>query len=151
MADTLHITVVTPERTILSVSNGLSLTCETEQGQITILPEHVALVSPLVSGGLVVKTADGEQDLHVAGGFITVNHEGHVMVLADAAEKSHEIDAARAEQAMARAKAAQREKVLTEEEYAVVQNSLRKSLSRLSFYRKHNRTNKPTLTSDNLE
>ena len=140
--DTLHFQLVTPERTVLK-EELLSLSCPTRLGQITILPHHIPLVAELASGELVAKsTQKGEHYIHVSGGFITIKAGNEVVILADAAEHSHEIDVKLAEEARDKAK----EKIaggnLSEEEYAQVAAALERSLSRLNVARKraHRRT-----------
>ncbi len=71
-------------------------------GQLGILPKHAPLMTILKPGELTVRK-DGE-DIYVAvsGGFMEVLGN-HVSVLADACERSDEIDEERAQQAMQRA------------------------------------------------
>ena len=72
-------------------------------GQLGILPMHAPLMTMLKPGELTVKKA-GEEDMYVAvsGGFMEVLGN-KVSVLADACERSDEIDEQRAEQAVRRA------------------------------------------------
>ncbi len=71
-------------------------------GQLGILPRHAPLMTMLKPGELIVRK-DGE-DMYVAvsGGFMEVLGN-RVSVLADACERSDEIDEERAQQAMQRA------------------------------------------------
>ena len=71
-------------------------------GQLGILPRHAPLMTMLKAGELTVRK-DGE-DIYVAisGGFMEVLGN-RVSVLADACERSDEIDEERAQQAMQRA------------------------------------------------
>ena len=73
-------------------------------GQLGILPMHAPLMTMLKPGELTVKK-NGEEDLHVAvsGGFMEVLGN-RVSVLADACERSDEINEERAEQAIQRAR-----------------------------------------------
>jgi F-type H+-transporting ATPase subunit epsilon len=134
----LHLQLVTPERTVLT-EEVVSLICPTAEGQITILPGHVALISTLVSGELVAKGVDGEeQNIHVAGGFIQVQDGGkQIIVLADAAEHFYEIDIKRAEEAKTLAEKTLREQASSDEEYVMAAMILQKSLSRINIARKH--------------
>jgi len=72
-------------------------------GQLGILPRHAPLMTMLKPGELMVRKS-GEEDMHVAvsGGFMEVLCN-RVSVLADACERSDEIDEERAEQAIQRA------------------------------------------------
>ena len=72
-------------------------------GQLGILPRHAPLMTMLKPGELMVRKS-GEDDIHVAvsGGFMEVLGN-RVSVLADACERSDEIDEERAELAIQRA------------------------------------------------
>lgn len=134
----LHFHLVTPERTLLD-KELTSLSCPTEMGQITVLPGHVPLVANLVPGELVAKSEKGEEYIHVAGGFIQINPNSQVIVLADAAEHDYEIDLKGAEEAVLRAKTALKETQTSSEEYAKVAASLERSLTKLGVARRHAR------------
>jgi F-type H+-transporting ATPase subunit epsilon len=141
--------LVTPERTVLN-KELLSLSCPTELGQITILPDHVPLVANLVPGELVAKSEKGEEYIHVAGGFIQINPKSQVIVLADAAEHHYEIDIKGAEEAVARAKQALKETRVSSEEYAKVAASLERSMSKLHVARRHTHRRGAPLTSEGV-
>lgn len=141
--------LVTPERTLLN-KELVSLSCPTDLGQITILPNHVPLVANLVPGELVAKSAAGEEHIHVAGGFIQVNPKGQVIVLADAAEHDYEIDLKGAEEAVQRAKQALTEVRASSEEYAKVTASLERSLTKLHVAKRHARRRSTGLPSEGV-
>jgi F-type H+-transporting ATPase subunit epsilon len=141
--------LVTPERTVLS-QELVSLTCPTNMGEITILPGHIPLVAGLMPGELHGKTANGEDFfVFVSGGFIQINPESKVIVLADSAEHHYEIDAHRAEEAKNLAQKELAEKKMSSEEYAVVAASLERSLARINISRKHAHK-KNTLPKDEM-
>lgn len=74
------------------------------RGELGILPRHAPLVAQLAIGEMRVKTlGDTWIRLAVAEGFVKVQFD-KVIVLADAAELAGEIDVARAESALQRAK-----------------------------------------------
>lgn len=98
----MHFLIITPERQVFSDEiDQISLT--TEEGEITVLPNHIPLVTNLKPGELRYKKKDEEITLAVSGGFGVVRTDGTVVVLADTAEHAHEIDLKRAEEARARA------------------------------------------------
>lgn len=138
----LHFQLVTPERTVLA-EDLTSLSCPTKLGQITVLPEHIPLVAELAAGELIARSVQkGEHYIHVDGGFITVKPGNQVVVLADAAEHSHEIDLKLAEEARDKAQEKLAGPNLSEEEYVQVAAALERSLSRINVARKraHRRT-----------
>jgi F-type H+-transporting ATPase subunit epsilon len=94
--------IVTPERIVLE-EEILQITVPTKQGEITVLPDHIPLVASLMPGVIEVKTKSGQEEImSVSGGFIEVL-KNKVTILADSAERGHEIDLEQAEQARLRA------------------------------------------------
>ena len=85
----LKLKIITPERTVLEQMVD-QVTLPTTEGEITILPGHIALVSALASGDIVAKKNDEVIPFAVAGGFIEVKNN-EVAVLADFAEHVSEI------------------------------------------------------------
>ena len=71
-------------------------------GELGVLPNHASLLTVLKPGELRILKGNEETDVVVTGGFLEVL-DNKVTVLADAAERSEEIDIARAEEAIARA------------------------------------------------
>ncbi len=98
----LKLKIVTPERLILEeLVDQVSL--PTTLGEITVLPDHIPLITALTSGD-VVAFSDGEHiPMAVVGGFVEIkkNNENitEVAVLADFAEHVHEMSDEKIEQA----------------------------------------------------
>ena len=99
----LTLQIITPERIVFEEQNVDSLTVPGAEGELTILPEHAALMTALRPGPVVFRRGNDEVDLALSGGFMEVRDD-KVIVLADTAERSDEIDAARAEEARERAR-----------------------------------------------
>ena len=134
---TLHFQIATPERVVFEAPAVESITLPTKMGEITILPEHLPIVSSLVPGEVRVTVGGQHISMAVSGGFIEVR-PGNVVVLADTAERAEEIDEARAEEARERArKLMQQERVVEETDYAALAAKLEKELARLKVVRKH--------------
>ena len=72
-------------------------------GQLGILPRHAPLMTMLQPGELLIRKDGADTYLIVTGGFMEVIGN-KVTILADAAERSEEIDEARAATAMERAR-----------------------------------------------
>jgi len=90
--------IVTPEKIVLK-QDILQITVPTTSGEITILPDHIPLVSILQSGVIEVKRADNIVEIiSVSGGFIEVMKD-RVVILADTAERAEELDEKRIEEA----------------------------------------------------
>lgn len=103
MANTMQVELVSVERPIWS-GEATAVYARTPDGEIGVLPGHAPLLGALAPGWLVrIQQADGvEQRIAVHGGFLSVREDG-VSVLAELAESSDEIDAARAHAALERA------------------------------------------------
>jgi F-type H+-transporting ATPase subunit epsilon len=99
---TLNFELVTADRVVLQEEGVDMVVAPGTDGVLGILPEHVPLITTLQPGEMRVKRGGEETSLLVTGGFMEVTRE-KVLVLADAAERSEEIDLARAEEARRRA------------------------------------------------
>ena len=90
--------IVTPERVVLK-EEILQITVPTKMGEITVLPDHIPLVSSLLPGVVHVKKKDGQDEImSISGGFLEVLKD-KVVILADTAERAEELDLDRAEEA----------------------------------------------------
>src|SRR5690606_34180000 len=99
----LTLQIITPERVVFEEGNVDSLTVPGAEGELTILPQHAALMTALKPGPVVMRRGGEEIDLALSGGFMEVRDD-KIILLADTAERSDEIDQARAEEARRRAR-----------------------------------------------
>ena len=97
----IKLDVVSAERLVFSDEVDMVLAPGT-LGQLGILPHHAPLMTMLEPGELLIRKGNTETPLVVTGGFMEVLPD-KITVLADAAERVEEIDAARAEEARRRA------------------------------------------------
>lgn len=93
------------------------------------MPSHAPLMTGLGPGELRIRKGDEESFMAVAGGFLEVRPD-RVTVLADAAERAEDIDAARAEEARRRAEE-RLARQLDETDLARARAALMRSLIRL--------------------
>jgi len=122
--------IVTPERVVYDDA-VLAVTLPTQDGEITVLPGHVPLVSMLKAGHLVIQQTKGVDDFSVSGGFIKID-AGQVTVLADTSEHAEAIDLQRAEEAHARAQQTLADLKHHENvDYAAISAQLEKELARI--------------------
>ena len=124
--------LVTPERVVLR-EQLTSLTLPTVNGEITILPGHVPLVSVLKPGVMIALQVKGEQRvIAVSGGFVEVL-EFKVVDLADTAEMASELDEERIKVAQAKAEFLKQSAANHDDlNFADVSALLDKELARLS-------------------
>ena len=106
MSKKLKLKIVTPEKLILEeMVDQVSL--PTTLGEITILPEHIPLVTGLKSGDVVAVTGGEHVPMAVVGGFVEVkkgeNGETEVAVLADFAEHVADLSEEKIEEAKKKA------------------------------------------------
>lgn len=89
--------LVAVERELWS-GRATSVTAETTEGEIGVLPGHEPLLGQLVPNGVVViRTVEGQRLVAaVQGGFLSVAAD-KITVLADSAVWAHEVDSADAE------------------------------------------------------
>ena len=98
---TLKLKIATPERVVFNGDVDQVVLPSTE-GEITILPNHVPLISSLSSGDIVASQNNELIPMAVVGGFIQVEKDG-VVILADFAEHITEITDERIQEAHNRA------------------------------------------------
>ena len=125
----LKLQIITPERVVFEEEDVASVTIPSSEGELTILPSHAPLMTELSPGPLVFRKGNDEIDVALSGGFLEVR-EDKVIVLADTAERSEEIDQARAEESRKRAQ----EQLASHEgaaDIAVVMAALERAQARL--------------------
>lgn len=127
--------LVTPQRVVLKEAAD-QITLPTPDGEITILPHHIPLVTLVSSGELLLKKGSEEIPLAVHGGVLEV-HGNTVRLLAEEAERVEELDEARAEQARKRAEELKARAIGDEQLYAEAAAMLERSLARLRIARKY--------------
>jgi F-type H+-transporting ATPase subunit epsilon len=97
----MHLEIITAERLVYSDEVDMVIAPGFD-GQLGILPMHAPLMTMLKPGELTVRKDGENMYVAVSGGFMEVLGN-KVSVLADACERSDEIDEQRAEQAVQRA------------------------------------------------
>jgi len=125
---TTKLEIVTAERQVYS-EDVTAIIAEGVEGQMTILPKHAPLITILAPGAIVIRRDGDEMIMAISGGFVEVRPD-KVIILADACERSDEIDMERAIAAKQRAQ--ERLKNLTQEvDQTRAEASLRRSLARI--------------------
>ena len=126
MTKLLTLDIVTQEKRLLTVETA-RVTVETEMGEITILPGHIPLLAKLKEGLLRFEDDKGREDIvAIFGGFLEVDSEGKVSVLADSAVRAADIDLAKVQRAEKEAKVTLADKT-REIEFAQAEAALKRT------------------------
>jgi F-type H+-transporting ATPase subunit epsilon len=136
----IRLEIVTPERLLLEEDADI-VVARGADGDIGILHGHEPLITQLATGELMYRTGGEEHHLAISGGFLEVRPD-KVVVLADVAERSEEIDRDRAERARQQAEAALAENRGTQLEAEAAAN-LQKALLRLRVAQQRRRHERP--------
>ncbi len=130
----IKLKIVTPEKIVFS-GEIKSLTVSTTTGDITILPNHIPLISQLAPGEIIVNSEE-EHLMAVSGGFIEVFPK-RIVILADTAERAEDIDEERAKEAHQKAEEVLKTKIIDSKDYSLLSANISKELARLRVVKKH--------------
>ena len=136
MANTLKLEIVTPEAKTYSEDVEM-VTLPGVEGEMGIYPNHVPLMTQIVSGEITARKNGEAYHLAVGEGFVEITGE-RVAILTDMAIRAENIDEVKAEEARRRAEARLSEKI-DDEEAAMVSAALAHSLAQLKVKRRHQR------------
>jgi F-type H+-transporting ATPase subunit epsilon len=133
----LSLKITTPERVVLE-KDVEQISLPTKAGEITILPDHIPLISNIIPGIIEVKDDKKTSPMAISGGFLEF-HDNQIIILADTAEKAEEIDLERAEEARERAEKMKQDKrkSLDEGQYASVVSQIEKQLARIRVAKRY--------------
>lgn len=135
--------IATPEKIVFEDEID-QITLPTKMGEITILSNHIPLVSFLMPGEILIKKGKEEIPLAVSGGFLEFANN-QLVILADTAERAEEIDEQRAEEGRKRAQDLLEKKQAAEEvDFTALAAKMEKELARLKVVRKYRKT-KPSI------
>jgi len=93
MSKKLNLKIITPEKLVLEEEVD-QVTLPTITGEITVLADHIPIVTALTSGDIVAKNSGEDIPFAVVGGFIEVKKnkgKTEIAILADFAEHVSEI------------------------------------------------------------
>ncbi|MFA6537355.1 MAG: ATP synthase F1 subunit epsilon [Patescibacteria group bacterium] len=130
----INFKIATPERVVFKGEVD-SITLPTTTGEITVLPNHLPLISVLKAGEILIKNNGEDVSVAVSGGFIEVLAT-KVVVLADSAERSEELDVSRAEEALRRAMELREKKTVDVREFGALTAQIEKEMARIKVGRK---------------
>ena len=128
----LQLHILTPMGVIFE-SEVDQVTATTTSGEITILVDHIPLVTTLATGTVMVKDgSETPQYFTINGGVLEKRHDNHVVILSSRSESAHEIDVQRAQEAYdAAEKLMENPEAIVGEEYHNLQKVMAKELNRV--------------------
>ena len=135
MANTIHVDVVSAEEQIFS-GDAEFVVLPGEAGELGIYPRHTPLITRIRPGSVRIKMPGEaeEQLIFVAGGILEVQ-PNVITVLADTAIRGHDLDEAKALEALQRAEEA-RANAQGKEQIATVEGELAMLAAQLAAIRR---------------
>jgi len=127
---TLTVSIVTPDGPVYE-SDVEMVSTKAKSGELGILPGHIPMVAPLEIGAVRLMKDGNTELVAVSGGFLEVRPE-KVTILAQAAEKSNEIDVERALQAKERAEKRLQESKQENIDFKRAELALRRAMNRIN-------------------
>lgn len=132
--------IITVERKVYEdIVDCVSL--PTQTGEISILPNHIPLITALSMGEIKIRQGDKTFFLTCSGGFGEIQPH-KVTLLTDAVEHAEEIDEKRAQEAKRRAEETMKKAGVPKPQYAEAAAALRRATLRLKIARKKRHTGK---------
>ena len=125
---------ITPEKIVFRDEIDEAI-APTVNGEITILPHHIGLITQVVPGELIIKKNNKNQSIAVTEGFLEVS-DNRISILANYAINAENINVAKAEEAKKRAEHLMQEKT-TDRDFRIAEGELRKAILELKIANKH--------------
>ena len=144
---TFHVEIITPEKVVFQGEVD-SVSLPTPQGEITILPHHIPIISIVVPGSVLIRKGSDEQLFAVSRGVIEVDGKT-VRVLTETADRAAELEEEAIEKAKKAAEQLLHEKRDDVEGFAEATALLERELARLHVARRHRgRSRTPHINTD---
>ena len=136
MAKTLELKIATPEGVIWD-EEVEQVTLPIAEGEITVLPDHAAIIADITEGDIVV-LKDGEHiPFAVVGGFLRIDKPGApVVILADFVEHVGDMSEEKIAAAQKRVEDRQKGLIDSEVDSAHLLAELQRSMTRASIHNK---------------
>lgn len=133
----LFLEIITPEEIVYKDEIN-QVVVPTVNGEITILPNHINLLTRVNPGELMIKKGTTSQYIAITGGFLEVSFN-KISILANYAIKAQDIQVAEALEAKKRAEKIMAEKA-TDNDLKMAQAEMIKAILELKIATKHKRT-----------
>lgn len=98
MANTVQCDIVSAQENIFSGKVEM-LTATASNGELGVMAGHAPMLTGLAPGPVNLTTEDGKEEVYfVSGGYLEVQPH-HISILADTAQRAHDVDEAAAKKA----------------------------------------------------
>lgn len=135
LTNKINLQIITPEK-IAYKDKADQITLPTGDGEITIMANHIPLISTMKHGELVIKNDGKEIPMAVCNGFVEVR-KNCIIIMTDIAERVEEIDEQLAKEAKEKAQNLLKEKDrMSDVAFADATALLEKSLARIRVARR---------------
>jgi len=105
MNNGIHLTILTPVKKLIDITDVSEIFFQTQCGSICIMPNYAPMVTDLDIGVVLYTTANSSGILRISGGLAQIEANNTVTLFADGAEEATQIDVERAQRALQRAEA----------------------------------------------
>lgn len=130
----MQITVIATQGVIFESTSVDSVSVSTQSGYVTILEDHVPLISILKPGELQIKEGESVTEFALSTGLLRVKRGSIIEILADSVERPEDIDLQAAEEAIADAERYLAEKSDADEvDYVKLQQLIERETARIKF------------------
>ncbi len=127
--------LITPEK-IVYQEEVESISLPTVDGEITVLPHHIPLITALAPGVITLRNEGTEHFVSVTEGIVKVDKTG-LTVLASSADRATELVLEQVQKALEDAKKLAQEKITSESEFLQAMTLVTRETSRLHALRRH--------------
>ncbi len=131
----IHLSLITPDSTLFD-GDVDSVSMPTPDGEITVLPHHIPLLTILAAGTVVARKGGSESVFAVSRGVVEVDGQT-IKLLADTADRAEALQEAAIEQAKAKAEQLMADKRNDAEGFAEATAIMERELARLKTVRRH--------------
>jgi F-type H+-transporting ATPase subunit epsilon len=134
--DSLKLKIITPQKQVVD-QEVQSVTVPSADGDITVLPKHIHLLTLLQEGIITMKHDNKEESLAIGGGYLETNGK-EANILVSRAYKQDDIDEELTQKAIEKAKQMLSE-VTDEKQRYEVESTLRRSVIDMKLIKRKRR------------
>ncbi|MDX9970932.1 MAG: ATP synthase F1 subunit epsilon [Candidatus Gracilibacteria bacterium] len=144
----MKLQIVTPDKTLYQ-SEVSYVVVPALDGQISVLPGHIPLITAIKPGEIKIVNDSNEEFFSITKGVLETDGKS-VTILADSGERAEEIDETRAQEAMNRAKEMMSKEYKDKVSYADAISELERATSRLKIVKKRRGARRSNFGNSNM-